>query len=107
MWKSMSQKIAGDHTIFNRPPQLHGFKVERADPLEMCAAYQVGSTNSLKPNSFHFPFLIFSSINVCVSSLSMNCFPNVRFCNLFQKACVKTPFWESGSAPGNGLWKKA
>lgn len=69
----MSLKIAGDHTIFNRPPQLHGLKVERADPLEMRAAYQVGLTNRLKPNSFHFPFIIFSRINVCVSSLSMNC----------------------------------
>lgn len=85
MWKSMSQKIAGDHTIFNRPPQLHGLKVERDDPLEMCAAYQVGSTNSLKPNSFHFPFLIFSSINVCVSSLSMNCFEMFVFATFLRK----------------------
>lgn len=29
------EKIAGDHTIFNRPPQLHGLKVQQADPLEM------------------------------------------------------------------------
>lgn len=42
------KKIAGDHTIFNRPPQLHGLKVQRADPLEMCAAHQAGLTETLK-----------------------------------------------------------
>lgn len=89
MWKSMRQKIAGDHTKFNRPPQLHGLKAERADPLEMCAAYQVGSTNSLKTNSFHFPPRTFSSINVCVSSLSMHCFQMFMSATFFRKACVK------------------
>lgn len=73
----MSQKTAGDHTIFNRPPQLHGLGV-RADPVKMCA---VGLTTTLKPDSVHFPFLRVSGVNACVSVQPVTgLFRNVHFC---------------------------
>lgn len=64
---------------------LHSYTVLKsngADALEMCAACQVGSTNSLETNSFHFLHQTLSGINVQMRLQPVNA---LLVCNLIQE----------------------